>query len=132
MQRRLRERLGERETVARAARRVLRAFIDWGVLRETGERGVYRAAARRGVVDGPLAVWVLKAGFAAGDAAPRSPAALLRAPYLFPFDIAPPTPAELEASGAFEIVRHGLDRDVLFARATPARPASTGARAGVS
>ena len=30
VQRRLRERFGERETVARAARRILRAYIDWG------------------------------------------------------------------------------------------------------
>ena len=42
VQRRLRERFGERETVARAARRILRAYIDWGVLLETGEKGIYR------------------------------------------------------------------------------------------
>jgi hypothetical protein len=34
VQRRLREQLGERETVARAARRVLRCLVDWGVLAE--------------------------------------------------------------------------------------------------
>ena len=42
VQRRVREQYGERETVSRAARRVLRSFIDWGVLSETGEKGVYR------------------------------------------------------------------------------------------
>lgn len=30
IQRRIREQLGERETVARAARRILRCFVDWG------------------------------------------------------------------------------------------------------
>lgn len=33
-------RLGERETVARAARRILRAYIDWGVLEQTGQKGL--------------------------------------------------------------------------------------------
>ena len=41
VQRRLRERHGERETVARAARRILRAYIDWEVLQETEEKGLY-------------------------------------------------------------------------------------------
>ena len=35
VQRRVREEYGERETASRAARRVLRSFIDWGVLSET-------------------------------------------------------------------------------------------------
>ena len=37
VQRRLREQMGERETVARAVRRILRGFIDWGALLETEE-----------------------------------------------------------------------------------------------
>src|SRR5437764_12100172 len=41
IQRRMREQLGERATVARAARRILRCFVDWGVLQET--QGVYGA-----------------------------------------------------------------------------------------
>jgi len=40
VQRRLKEQYGERETVSRRARYVLRAFIDWGVLEETVESGV--------------------------------------------------------------------------------------------
>ena len=114
IQRRLRERLGERETVARAARRVLRAFIDWGVLLETGKKGLYRGAAKRAAGDGPITVWVLKAMLSAGGGEPRPPSALLRAPRLFPFETALPSTAELEACGAFEIVRHGLDHEVLL------------------
>ena len=43
IQRRLWEQHGQRETVARAARRVLRCYIDWGVLSETKRKGVYQA-----------------------------------------------------------------------------------------
>ena len=41
VQRRIREEYGERETASRATRRVLRSFIDWGVLNETHDKGVY-------------------------------------------------------------------------------------------
>ena len=50
IQRRIREQYGERETVSRAGRRVLRSYGDWGVLKGSGARGVYaaRAPSRRG------------------------------------------------------------------------------------
>ena len=123
VQRRLRERLGERETVARATRRVLRAFVDWDVLVETGEKGIYRGAAKRVVKDDPLAVWVLKASLST-EGVPQPPSALLRAPRLFPFEIATPSAAELEASGAFQIVRHGLDQEALLGLAETAQGGS--------
>ena len=114
VQRRLRERFGERETVARAARRILRAYIDWGVLLETDEKGLYRGTAKRAIDDPPLAVWAIKAMlFAAGDN-PRSASALLRGPHLYPFHVASPSMREFEAHEALEISRHGLDQEVLL------------------
>ena len=61
VQRRIREQLGERETVARAVRRTLRCFVNWGTLLETGERGVYQAAPARPVQDKKLVVWFTEA-----------------------------------------------------------------------
>ena len=114
VQRRLRERFGERETVARAAQRILRACIDWGVLRETEQRGLYRGAAKRPINDVPLALWAIKAVlFATGDS-PRPASTLLRGPHLFPFAMALPSLGELEACEALDIFRHGLDQEVLF------------------
>jgi hypothetical protein len=57
VQRRMRELLGQRETVARAARRVLRAFVDWGVLQETQEKGLYRQAPLLTIRDEELTTW---------------------------------------------------------------------------
>ena len=71
VQRRVREQLGERETVSRAARRVLRAFIDWDVLLETSEKGIYRGAAKHTVEDVPLSVWAMKAILFARDGTPQ-------------------------------------------------------------
>ena len=114
VQRRLRERFGERETVARAARRILRAYIDWGVLLETDEKGFYRGTAKRTSDDAPLAVWTIKAIlFASGDN-PQSASALLRGPHLFPFDMVLPSMRELEACEALEIFHHGPDHEVLL------------------
>ena len=39
VQRRIKEGYGERDTVSRAARRVLRSFIDWRVLTDTATKG---------------------------------------------------------------------------------------------
>ena len=114
VQRRLRERFGERETVARAARRIVRAYIDWGVLEETEEKGLYRGNAKRAVDDTPLTVWTIKAMLFAGGDNPRSAPALLRGPHLFPFDVALPSMRGLEACADLEISRHGLDHDVLL------------------
>ena len=114
VQRRLRERLGERETVARAARRILRAFIDWGVLLETKEKGLYRGTEKHAINHPLLALWAIKAMLAAGGDHPRSVSALLHGPHLFPFYIALPSIAELEACDALEISHHGLDQQLLL------------------
>ena len=118
VQRRLRERFGERETVARAARRILRVYIDWRVLLETEEKGLYCGAAKRAIDDAPLAVWTIKAVLFAGGDNPRSASALLRGPHLFPFDVAVPSMGKLEACAALEISRHGLDQEVLLGLST--------------
>ena len=41
LQRRVSEQYRERETVSRAAQRIIRSFIDWGVLTGTKEKGIY-------------------------------------------------------------------------------------------
>jgi len=114
VQRRVRERLGERETVSRATRRILRAFADWGVLLETGEKGIYRGANKRHVEDTQLAMWVIKTIIVARDAKSQLLSGALRGPRLFPFDIVVPTLSELERCGAFEVTRQGLDHEILL------------------
>ncbi len=119
VQRRLREQLGERETVARAARRILRLFVDWDVLGEAGRKGLYCSTPKRTIQSSALAVWVAKALLAAQGNRSQSPAALFRGPHLFPFEIAPPPLSELEACAAFEVTRHGLDHEVSVCLADP-------------
>ena len=120
VQRRLRERFGERETVARAARRILRAYIDWRVLLETDEKGLYRGAAKRASDDVPLALWTINAMLFATSNTPRPASTLLRGPRLFPFELALPSFRDLETCTALELSRHGLDQEVLLGLSKPA------------
>jgi hypothetical protein len=90
VQRRVREQFGERETVSRAARRILRAFVDWGVLAETGKKGIYRGVPKRIVGEVSLILWVVKAVLVAKAERSLSLPAALRGPRLFAFDIVLP------------------------------------------
>ena len=121
VQRRLREQFGERETVARAARRILRVFIDWGVLLETGEKGLYRGAMKRPVDNLPLAIWTIEAVLRTMSGQPRPATALLHGPHVFPFDLAVPSTRELESCSALEVIRHGLDYEALLGLAVQNR-----------
>ncbi len=114
VQRRVREQLGERETVSRAARRVLRAFVDWGVLVETAKKGIYRGSSKRPVHDTQLLIWTIKAILTAKGRRPQSLSAALQGPHLFPFDMEPPPVNDLEDCLSIEVTRHGLDQDVLL------------------
>jgi len=118
IQRRIREQLGERETVARAARRILRCFVDWGVLQETREKGVYQASPAWPVQDKQLAAWLIEAAFLAQGTDTSVLQTLLQTPALFPFHIPRLYAADLEGQGRVEIFRQGLDEDMATIRST--------------
>lgn len=110
VQRRLREQYGERETVARAARRVLRSFIDWGVLTETGMPGVYGSGVSFELRDSGLIVWLTEAVLHAQVARALPVRQALDAPSLFPFHLGLAGVEELlSGSPRLEVVRLGLD-----------------------
>lgn len=115
VQRRVKEEYGERETAARAARRVLRSFIDWRVLNETGNKGIYSAGNQYSVDDPRLIAWVLEASLHAranGSAPMRD---LLESPTVFPFQLSHPSRDQIASfSPRLEVLRHGLDADLLI------------------
>ena len=65
VQRRVREQYGERETASRAARRVLRSFIDWAVLNETQDKGVYEHGQQYPIEEPGLIAWIVEASLRA-------------------------------------------------------------------
>lgn len=117
VQRRVREQYGERETVSRAARRVLRSFLDWGVLQETGSKGIYTSGTTLSVEDPRLIAWLTEAVLHAranGSAPLRD---LLDSPSFFPFRIKPIQAEILTAAPSrLDMLRHGLDDDLVMLR----------------
>ena len=73
VQRRIREQYGERETVSRAARRVLRSYLDWGVLQGTGKKGIYTAGTTLAVDDSRLIAWLTEASLHTRAGSPARP-----------------------------------------------------------
>ena len=115
VQRRVKEDYGERETASRAARRVLRSFIDWDVLKETGDKGVYELGSQYPVKDPRVIVWIVEASLRArvnGAAAIKD---LLDSPSIFPFGLAHISAEHLASlSPRLNILRHGLDDDLVM------------------
>jgi hypothetical protein len=115
VQRRVREQYGERETVSRAARRVLRSFIDWNVLNETGQKGVYRQGNVASIQDSRLVAWLVEASLHARENGSAPIKDLLENSGLFPFRLAH-VPGDLLASKSprLDLLRHGLDDDLVM------------------
>jgi hypothetical protein len=117
VQRRVREQYGERETVSRAARRVLRSFLDWGVLQETGSKGVYSSGIALSVEDPQRIAWLTEAALHARTNGSAPLYDLLNSPSLFPFRIRRVLASTVEAaSPRIEVLRHGLDDDFVMLR----------------
>jgi len=126
VQRRIREQYGERDTVSRAAQRVLRSFVDWGVLKETPEKGIYTAGLSLAITQVELIAWLLEAFLHTrpnGSVALRT---VLDSTSLFPFRLSPISAAHLVAvTGRLDVLRHGLDQDLIMLR-TESLPAVKG------
>ena len=117
VQRRVREQYGERETVSRAARRVLRSFVDWGVLVEAGSKGVYCQGPPLVVDDSKLLSWLVEASLHTRSNGSILLKNLVENPSLFPFRIKHISADRLLAtSSRLDILRQGLDDELVILR----------------
>lgn len=115
VQRRVREQYGERETVSRAARRVLRSYLDWGVLQEAGLKGVYSAGQSLAVDDTRLIAWLVEAFLQSRGGGSFPLKDLLDSPNFFPFRLKPLQAESLVASSSrLDTFRHGLNDDLIM------------------
>ena len=108
---RMAESWGERTTATRAVQRIVRSFIEWGVLVETGERGTYASAARMPVAGvGP---WLLEAGLVSSGRSEYPVRALAAGTAFYPFDMTL-SGQDVGGNPRLEICRQGLDEDVVM------------------
>jgi len=122
VQRRLREQYGERETVFRRTRYVLRSYVDWGVLEETREKGVYVAGKLHVIDDPKLVAWIAEAFLRAREGGIAPLDGLMDSPSLFPFQLKPVVVDRLlSMSTSLDVLRHGLGDDLIMLRKLPAK-----------
>jgi hypothetical protein len=115
VQRRVREQYGERETVSRRVRYVLRSFVDWEVLKETSEKGVYSQRCNLSVHDPMLIAWLVEASLCARTNGAAAIKDLLDNPSIFPFRLAHISAEQVvSCSPRLDILRHGLDDDLVM------------------
>lgn len=115
VQQRIREQYGERETVFRAARRILRCLHDWEVLQDTQVKGTYKQGKTLSIKDSQIAAWLIEALLYATESGSAAMDSLLTAPAMFPFQMPPLSADQIAtASGRIELVRHGVDESLLM------------------
>lgn len=126
VQRRIAEQLGQRETAARAARRILRTFVDWGVLSETGRNGIYAPGLHVRVDDPRLTAWLITAQLHALPEGRGTLSSLTEAPCLFPFSLQRLSFRRLQdLSACIDSVSDGSGEEIVFLKNGPRK--TTGA-----
>lgn len=122
IQRRIRDQYGERETVSRAVRFVLRSYLDWGVLQKTGTKGIYSPGMTFAIEDPRLIAWLAEATLHARAKGSVPLKDLIDHPGLFPFQIKAVNAESIAAvSSRLDILRHGLDDNLVMRRELPSR-----------
>jgi hypothetical protein len=114
VQRRMREEYGERETVSRRTRYVLRSFVDWGVIRQTEKAGIYEPVPTAVVSERDVAAWMIATVVFSRTSGPMTLKSLIESTSLFPFKLAKISADELlAASSRLDVIRHNLDEELV-------------------
>ncbi|MBC8460318.1 MAG: hypothetical protein H8D67_20225 [Deltaproteobacteria bacterium] len=117
IQRRLQEQYGQKETVARRTRYLLRTFIDWQVLSDSTVRGVYNIGKQISIEKIEIISWLIEAFLYARPHNSIILNELLNSPSLFPFHLKPITTENLQAASSnIEFLRHGFDDNLVILR----------------
>lgn len=111
---RLKEQYGDRETVDRDARYVIRSFVAWGVLKDTEVKGCYEKGTKQTLTEKNLALLLLEAALHDTPEGKGTLLLLCNHPAFFPFKL-PPLTAEFIAQHAdrIEVFRQGSEEDLL-------------------
>jgi hypothetical protein len=115
--RRLKEHYGDRETVSRYSQFVIRSFVAWGVLKDSGARGCYEKAAPLAVTDTPLVALMLEAALYTVPEGKAPLRALLAHPAFFPFHFPLLGGDQVSRHNSrLDAIRLGLDEELLQLR----------------
>lgn len=110
--RRLVDTWGERSTLKRAAQRIVRSMIQWGILQDTTMRGMYASVVRRRAVRPAVGAVLIEALLLDAEEATISLNQLNGHPALFPFEV-DINAGQVRGLSQFRVHRQGLDTDVV-------------------
>ena len=110
--RRIAEAWGQRPTARRAARRVVRSIVRWGLLKDTERRGIYRPLPQQLPIGQPVEDILIQALFVNNGFRPIPVGQIPTDPALFPFELAI-SPSHLRSNSLFRVHRQGLDMDLV-------------------
>jgi hypothetical protein len=119
--RRLKEQYGERETVLRAARRILRSFIDWGVLRETEKKGVYIRGNVQNISKPELIAWMIEAYLHSQTNGNMELRSIIQSPIFFPFSFKAVQTILKTSLPRIELLTHAMDQQLVYLKTSPRR-----------
>jgi len=103
---------GERSTLVRATRRLIRSMVSWGVLRDTATRGIYALAPARREVPNALALLMLEAVLIDSEQDSLPLQQVTGHPALFPFKVGV-GPVQIRNATQFQVHREGMDLDLV-------------------
>lgn len=109
---RMRETWGDRSTVVRAMRRVVRSMVQWGALLDSAVRGTYQSPSKPIAVEPVAATLLLEALLLRSSDQYLPVASALRSPALFPFLLSLSL-EDIRRSHRLELSRQGLDQDLV-------------------
>lgn len=111
---RLKEQYGDRQTVSRYARFVIRSFVAWGTLKDSKAKGCYEQAAPMSILDPNLVILMFESALLASPEAKGALGLLLNSPAFFPFQIPMMTGDFVsQHSDRIEVIRYGLNDELL-------------------
>ncbi|MBD3314300.1 MAG: hypothetical protein GF344_00805 [Chitinivibrionales bacterium] len=108
------ELFGERSTVERSARRVIRSFVAWKVLKDSKVKGCYRRSAPIPVAEPKALALLVEAALRALPGGKMEIRRLQNHPAFFSFTIPPVSGSIIEsANSCITVERYGLDDELL-------------------
>lgn len=114
VQRRMKEQYGDRELVYLSTRKILRSYVDWGVLQDTKKKGVYSQQSILTIKKPELVSWLIEAALvnrANGSAILKD---VIESPNLFPFSLSRASSLHLiPSSSRIDLFRQGSDDNLL-------------------
>lgn len=114
---RIKEQYGDRQTVFRYARYVLRSFVAWGVLKDSDVKGCYEKSVPVNIANPELTILIFQAALHANPDGKEALGLLLNNPAFFPFHL-PAIAGDFvsQHSDQIDVVRYGLDDELLKLR----------------